>query len=406
MAELPFGPAAVAPPPPPLQASGNPPPPAPTGPPPPPPTGSAAATPANPTTTSVGPSTLREIVAIAHEHKHSDIHIGVGEQPRFRARGDMLRTDWPVTDTIRFRDWVREMLSPAEIDSFLREKEYDGAFDFGFVRVRINLLDTLRGPAMVLRLIPQKILTMEELALPPVLAELAERPKGMILVTGPTGSGKSTTLAAMIDFINRTMKRHILTIEDPIEFVHQSQQSLIRQREVHQHTRLFANALRAALREDPDVILIGEIRDQETLSTAIEASQTGHLVFGTLHTNSAVRTIERILGMFKPDEQEQIRRAVSETLLGVVSQGLIKTTDGKRCGYHDLFINTDACRDYIQRGALDEIEEIMRRSSFDGMQTSNQALAALVLEGRVDAEDALAQSAKPGELAQALRGRV
>ena len=318
----------------------------------------------------------------------------------------MHRTDWPVTDTIRVRDWVREMLSPAEIDGFLRDKEYDGAFDFGFVRVRINLLDTLRGPAMVLRLIPQKILTMEQLALPPVLAELAERPKGMVLVTGPTGSGKSTTLAAMIDYINRTMKRHILTIEDPIEFVHQSQQSLVRQREVHQHTRLFANALRAALREDPDVILIGEIRDQETLSTAIEASQTGHLVFGTLHTNSAVRTVERILGMYKPEEQEQIRRAVSETLLAVVSQGLIKTTDGKRCGYHDLFVNTDACRDYIQRGALDEIEEIMRRSSFDGMQTSNQALAALVLAGRVNAEDALAQSAKPGELAQALRGRV
>ncbi len=396
MAELPFGPAAVAPPPP----GGMP------LPPPPPVPMAAAGGPGATSAAEGGPATLREIVAIAHENKYSDIHIGVGEAPRFRARGDMQRTDWPVTDTVRFRDWVREMLSPAEIDSFLREKEYDGAFDFGFVRVRINLLDTLRGPAMVLRLIPQKILTMEELALPKVLAELAERPKGMILVTGPTGSGKSTTLAAMIDYINRTMKRHILTIEDPIEFVHQSQLSLVRQREVHQHTRLFANALRAALREDPDVILIGEIRDQETLSTAIEASQTGHLVFGTLHTNSAVRTVERILGMFKPDEQEQIRRAVSETLLGVVAQGLIKTTDGKRCGYHDLFINTDACRDYIQRGALDEIEEIMRRSSFDGMQTSNQALAALVLEGRVDAEDALAQSSKPGELAQALRGRV
>jgi len=390
MAELPFAPAGVAPPPPPPQV-------------PPAPLGSPAAPESG---TQSGPASLREIVTIAHQNSYSDIHIGVGEQPRFRNRGEMHRTDWPVTDTVQFRDWVREMLGPAEMDDFLQDKEYDGAFDFGFVRVRINLLDTLRGPAMVLRLIPQKILTMEELALPPVLAELARRPKGMLLVTGPTGSGKSTTLAAMIDHINRTMKRHILTIEDPIEFVHQSRQSLVRQREVHQHTRLFANALRAALREDPDVILIGEIRDQETLSTAIEASQTGHLVFGTLHTNSAVRTVERILGMYKPDEQEQIRRAVSETLLAVVSQGLVKTTDGKRCGYHDLFVNTDACRDYIQRGALDEIEEIMRRSSFDGMQTSNQSLAALVLAGRVDAEDALAQSAKPAELAQALRGRV
>ena len=355
---------------------------------------------------SGGPGTLESIVRVAHQQDYSDVHIGVGEEPRFRDRGDMLRTGWPVTDKVRFRDWMREMLSPAQIDTFLREKEYDGSFDFGYVRVRINLLDTLRGPAMVLRLIPQAIATIEDLALPKVLSELAQRPKGMLLVTGPTGSGKSTTLAALIDFINRTMKRHILTIEDPIEFVHQSQQSLICQREVNHHTKLFGNALRAALREDPDVILIGEIRDQETLTTAIEASQTGHLVFGTLHTNSAVRTVERVLGMYKPEEQEQIRRAVSESLLAVVSQGLIRTTDGKRCGYHDLFINTDACRDYIVHAQLDEIEQIMERSSFDGMQTSNQALANLVEAGRVTVEDAMAQSLRPSELAQRLRGRI
>jgi twitching motility protein PilT len=202
------------------------------------------------------------------------------------------------------------------------------------------------------------------------------------------------------------MQKHVLTIEDPVEFVHSSKQSLIRQREVGSHTKLFQNALKAALREDPDVILIGEIRDQETLTTAIEASQTGHLVFGTLHTNSAVRTVERILGMYKPDEQEQIRRAISESLLAVVSQGLIKTVDGKRCGYHDLFINTDACRDYILQAKLDEIEQIMERSAFDGMQTSNQALADLVETGRVALEDAMAQSLRPSELAQRLRGRV
>ena len=353
-----------------------------------------------------GLQTLESIVRVAHERDYSDVHVGVGEEPRFRDRGDMTRTGWPVTDSTRFRDWMREMLTPAEIDTFLREKEYDGSFDFGYVRVRINLLETLRGPAMVLRLIPQKIATLEDLALPKVLAELVQRPKGMLLVTGPTGSGKSTTLAALIDYINRTMKRHILTIEDPIEFVHQSQQSLIRQREVNHHTKLFANALRAALREDPDVILIGEIRDQETLTTAIEASQTGHLVFGTLHTNSAVRTVERVLGMYRPEEQEQIRRAVSESLLAVVSQGLIRTTDGKRCGYHDLFINTDACRDYILQAQLDEIEQIMERSSFDGMQTSNNALANLVEAGRVSVEDAMAQSLRPSELAQRLRGRI
>ena len=169
---------------------------------------------------------------------------------------------------------------------------------------------------------------------------------------------------------------------------------------------MFHNALRAALREDPDVILIGEIRDQETLATAIEASQTGHLVFGTLHTNSAVKTVERVIGMYPPSEQDSVRRAVSESLLGVIAQGLLKTTDGKRAAYHDILINTDACKDYIQRGELDEIEEIMKRSTFDGMQTANQSLQQLVEANRVTPEDALAQSLKPHELAQALRGRT
>jgi twitching motility protein PilT len=201
------------------------------------------------------------------------------------------------------------------------------------------------------------------------------------------------------------MRRHILTIEDPIEFVHESHECLIRQREVRQHTKVFKNALRAALREDPDVILIGEIRDRETLTTAIEASQTGHLVLGTLHTNSAVRSVERVLGMYPPEEQEQMRRAVAESLLAVISQGLVKTTDGKRCAFYDLFINTDACRDYIQRGNLDEIEEIMARSRFDGMITSNQSLVALVQAGRVTDEEAMSHSLRPAELAQILRGR-
>ena len=190
-----------------------------------------------------------------------------------------------------------------------------------------------------------------------------------------------------------------------MEFVHQSRKSLIRHREVGQHTLKFHNALRAALREDPDVILVGEIRDRETLSTALEASQTGHLVFGTLHTNSAVKTVERVLGMYPPHEQESIRRVLSESLLGVIAQGLIRTTDGKRAAYHDILINTDACKDYIQRGALDEVEQIMERSGFDGMVTTNQSLQALVEAGRVEAEQAVTASLKPNELAQALRGR-
>ena len=359
-----------------------------------------------PTSDGSQPGNLEGIVHIANEKGYSDVHLGVGEEPRFRARGEMAGTGWPITDAATFNGWLREMLTPAQIDAFQRDKEFDGSHAFPFVRVRINLLDSLRGPAMVLRLIPQTIASLEDLNLPPVLKELSSRPKGMVLVTGPTGSGKSTTLAAMIDWINRNMSRHILTIEDPVEFVHESRRSLIRHREVGQHTKVFHNALRAALREDPDVILIGEIRDQETLATAIEASQTGHLVFGTLHTNSAVKTVERVLGMYPPNEQDSVRRAVSESLLGVIAQGLLKTTDGKRAAFHDILINTDACKDYIQRGELDEIEEIMKRSGFDGMQTANQSLQELVEDGRVSAEDAIAQSLKPNELAQALRGRT
>jgi twitching motility protein PilT len=317
----------------------------------------------------------------------------------------MQGTEWPLTQADVFQGWLQEILTPQQIDGFNRDKEFDGSHAFPFVRVRINLMDSLRGPAMVLRLIPQTILTMEQLNLPSVLQSLAARPKGLILVTGPTGSGKSTTLAAMIDWINRNEARHILTIEDPVEFVHESRKSLIRHREVGLHTLKFHNALRAALREDPDVILVGEIRDQETLSTALEAAQTGHLVFGTLHTNSVVKTVERVLGMYPPEEQDSVRRSLSESLLEVIAQGLIKTTDGKRAAYHDILINTDACKDYIQRGALDEVEEIMERSGFDGMVTTNQSLLALVEADRIDGKEAVAVSLKPNELAQALRGR-
>ena len=378
----------------------------------PPPSPQRTPTPTNPGPTKTastagagGTPSLEAIVETAFEKGYSDVHLGVGEQPRYRARGEMLTTNWPVTSTAVFRGWLQEILTPQQIDGFFREKEFDGSHAFSFVRIRINLLDSFHGPAMVLRLIPQTILTMEQLQLPEVLQTLAARPKGLILVTGPTGSGKSTTLAAMIDWINRNETRHILTIEDPVEFVHESRKSLIRHREVGIHTLKFHNALKAALREDPDVILVGEIRDQETLSTALEASQTGHLVFGTLHTNSAVKTIERVLGMFEPDAQDSIRRSLSESLLGVIAQGLIKTTDGRRAAYHDILINTDACKSYIQRGALDEVEEIMERSGFDGMVTSNQSLLKLVDDGRVEGDDAIAVSAKPNELSQALRGR-
>lgn len=352
-----------------------------------------------------GPS-LEEIVRSAHERNFSDVHLGVGESPRFRHLGDIIPSDLPITSADQFHGWLREALDPIRLDLFRQHKEYDGSHAFPFVRTRINVLQTFHGPAMVIRLIPLQPPTIEELALPQVFQNLAARPKGMMLVTGATGAGKTTTLAAVIDHINSSMKRHILTIEDPVEYVHFSKQSLVRQREVGSHTNDFHRALRSALREDPDVILIGEIRDQETLTAAIKASQTGHLVLGTLHTNSAVRTIERVLGMYPPQDQETMRRAIAESLLAVCSQGLIKTADGRRTAYHDIFINTDACRDYIMRAELDPIEQIMERSFSDGMQTANQSLARLVDEGVVSAEEALGHSLRRGELDQILRGRT
>jgi len=361
---------------------------------------------APPPESSASPSpSLEQIVRVAYEQGHSDVHLGIGESPRFRARGEIIRSDWPPTEPCEFQDWLGELLTPQQIDHFRQCKEFDGAHAFSFVRVRINLLDALKGAAMVLRLIPQKILSLDDLKLPHVLQELCAHPKGLLLVTGPTGSGKSTTLAAMIDWINSNQSRHILTIEDPIEFVHESRKSLIRQREVGRHTLHFHHALRAALREDPDVILVGEIRDKETLSTAMEAAQTGHLVFGTLHTNSAVKTVERVLGMYKPEEQESVRHSLAESLMGIISQGLIQSQSGKRAAYHDLMINTEACKDYIKKGALDDVEDIMQRSEFDGMMTANQSLQRLVESGQVEADKALAVSSRPNELTQALRGR-
>ncbi|MEY4808811.1 MAG: hypothetical protein RLZZ206_3200 [Cyanobacteriota bacterium] len=420
MAELPFAfspstPPAAAPPPPPPAAS----PPLeegsqlgtraaiPTAPPPPaapaPPATPARVNPEPPGTPAEPPANLEAIVQIAFNNNYSDIHLGVGEVPRFRSLGDILATPWPVTNADTFRDWLREVLNPGQLDSFKRQKEFDGSHSFSFVRVRINLLETVQGPAMVLRLIPKEIPSLSKLGMPSVIKDLAAKPKGMILITGAAGSGITTTLAALIDHINTTMKKHVLTIEDPVEFVHSSKQSLIRQREVGSHTKLFQNALRSALREDSDVILIGEIRDQETFSTAIKAAQTGHLVLATLHATSAMRTLELVLRMYSPQEQEGMRRAIAETLLGVICQGLIKTTDGKRIAFHDILINTDTCRDAIISGELDEIDAIMNRSACDGMQTANQSLAGLVQEGRATAEAVISNSNRPGELEQTLR---
>ncbi len=350
--------------------------------------------------------TLEQLIREAHEKGISDLHLGVGEVPRFRNRGEIITTDYSETDRETFINWMREVLTEAEIQRFEEYLEFDGATQYEFARVRINIFDSLKGYAMVLRLIPLKILTIDQLRLPPVFRDICHYHKGLILVTGPTGSGKSTTMAAMIDFINKEMAKHIITIEDPIEFVHRSQKSLVKQREVGMHTRKFDNALKAALREDPDLILVGEMRDKETVNTALKAAQTGHLVMGTLHTNSAVKTIERILNLYSGDEQDAMRVALAESLVAVIAQGLCRTTDGKRAAFHDILINTEAVKDWIKDGRYDEITELMKQASFDGMITMNQSLFNLYQEGRITEETALEMSPTPNEMAQMLRGRV
>ncbi|MBD3882290.1 type IV pilus twitching motility protein PilT [Phormidium tenue FACHB-886] len=355
---------------------------------------------------SSGHPTMEQLVREAYDKGFSDIHVGVGEVPRFRNRGEIDVTDYPGTDKETFFSWLKEILSDADIQRFQDTLDYDGATQYEFARVRINIFDSLRGPAMVMRLIPLKILTMEQLNLPPVFRDICHYHKGLILITGPTGSGKSTTMAAMIDYINSEMPKNIITIEDPIEFVHQSKKSLIKQREVGIHTTQFDKALKASLREDPDIILVGEMRDKETVNTALKAAQTGHLVMGTLHTNSAVKTIERILSLYEPDQQAPMRVAIAESLVSVIAQGLCRTTDGKRAAFHDIMINTDAIKDFIRRGEIDEIEAIIPRCTFDGMCTMNQSLYKLYEAGRITEETALEMSPKPNEMAQILRGRV
>jgi len=359
---------------------------------------------------SAGPSpghpTLAHLVRYAYDKGFSDVHLGVAEVPRFRNRGEMELTDHPETDRATFMSWLREVLTDEEIRRFQDHLEFDGATQYEFARVRINIFDSLRGPGMVLRLIPLTILTMEQLRLPPVLRDVCHYHKGLVLVTGPTGSGKSTTLAAMVDYINKEMPKHIITIEDPIEFVHQSRKALIRQREVGMHTLKFDHALKASLREDPDIILVGEMRDKETVNTALKAAQTGHLVMGTLHTNSAIKTLERILNLYSAEEQHSMRVAIAESLVAVIAQGLCRTTDGKRAAFHDILLNTEAIKDYIRKGNYDEIAELMDEGEYDGMVTMNKSLFNLYQEGRITEETALEMSPTQNEMAMMLRGRI
>jgi twitching motility protein PilT len=350
--------------------------------------------------------TLKELIQIAFDNGFSDVHIGIAEVPRMRDRGEMVSTEFPETDEPTFANWLKEILNEQQIKQFQESSEYDGAVQYEFARVRVNIFDSLRGGAMVLRLIPMRIMTLEQLRLPSVFKTIADTQKGLVLITGPTGSGKSTTMAAMVDYINKEHPKHIISIEDPIEFVHVSRRSLIRQREVGIHTAKYDIALKAALREDPDIILIGEMRDRDTMDTALKAAQTGHLVMGTLHTNSAIKTLERIFTLYSADEQPALRAAISESLVSIISQGLCRTTDGKRSAYHDILVNTETVKDYIRYGKYEEIHELMKIGEYDGMITTNQSLFNLYQEGMIIEEVALQSSPSAHELSMMMRGRL
>jgi twitching motility protein PilT len=372
--------------------------------PPPPPTNLPGRPAANTPDAAAQPS-VAAMVQAAYNEKASDIHIRVGEVPRFRIRGKLVRSEnLPATTPQILLHYLSEILTPEQRERFKRQKEVDSALFYPkLVRCRINCFETLTGPAIVIRLIPLKIPTIDQLRLPEILKGLIESNQGLLLVTGPTGSGKSTTVAAMIDYLNRNAFKHVISIEDPIEYVHPSRNCSISQREIGLHALDFKDALRSALREDPDVILIGEMRDIETINTAIQAAQTGHLVIGTLHTRSAVDSVNRLLNLYPPDEQPIMRIQIVESLVAVVSQLLLPTTDNKRVAVHDILINTPAMMDYLQRGEDDEAFNLMKNDSYEGMQILNQALYRCILEGQVAIEEAEKVSPDVSELERLMR---
>lgn len=337
------------------------------------------------------PISIKQMVKEANDRKASDIHIRVGHIPRFRIRGEMVLAEGYVQVTPEiFEAYLAEILTPVQRNQFAEIKEMDTAIFYpGFLRCRVNCFETLTGGAIVLRLISLKIPSIDELKLPKVFKTILRKPQGLVLVTGPTGSGKSTTIAAMIRHLNETVHKHIVTIEDPIEYVHRSQKCLISQREVGLHTQEFSQALRAVLREDPDIILIGEMRDRITVNTALQAAQTGHLVFGTLHTRSAINSINRLLNLYNPEEQTPMRIQIVESLVAVIAQQLVPTTDNQRVAVHDILINTLAMQDYLLKGNEDEAFRLMETDTIEGMQVMNKALYEQMLEGRLSEEAAL-----------------
>jgi len=339
-----------------------------------------------------------------HKQRGSDLHLSSDTRPMIRLHGTMVALNVEPLNARQVEKLLSEIMADRYVEEFKRTGDTDFAYELaGVARFRCNVFRDRKGPAGVFRLIPTKIMTAEEMGLPHVVRQFCHLPKGLILVTGPTGCGKSTTLAAMIDLINRTRKDHIITVEDPIEFVHENKECLINQREVRDHTESFAKALRAALREDPDIVLVGEMRDLETTHIAIETAETGHLVFGTLHTTTASSTVDRLIDQFPADRQEQIRTMLSTSLKGVVAQTLLKRKDGSgRIAALEVLVVNSAIQNNIREKKTFQIPSIMQVSAKLGMICLNDALLKLVLDDKVEAQEALAKAVDKEDLRQKL----
>ena len=333
---------------------------------------------------------ISELLAFAVKNKASDLHLSAGLPPMIRVHGDIRRINLPAMDHNTVHDMVYDIMNDGQRKVYEESLEVDFSFEVPtLARFRVNAFNQNRGSGAVFRTIPSKVLTLEELNAPKIFKEISDQPRGIVLVTGPTGSGKSTTLAAMVDYVNETQFGHILTVEDPIEFVHQSKKCVINQREVGPHRQSFSNALRSALREDPDVILVGEMRDLETIRLALTAAETGHLVFGTLHTSSAAKTIDRIVDVFPAAEKEMVRSMLSESIRAVIAQTLLKTKDGNgRVAAHEIMVGTPAIRNLIRENKIAQMYSSIQTGQNIGMQTLDQCLQDLVRRNTISVGEA------------------